>query len=249
MQSKYKKEFFKRYVSTHIKGRKGDPTLDEFRVRSVMYQKQMGNYLPENKKANIIDVGCGNGSVVWWLIQAGYYNAEGIDISEEQIESAIKIGVPNVKWADLTSYLKERDNFYDVVILRDVLEHFAKDEIITILEICRDSLKNNGKMILQVPNAESPFFGRLRYGDFTHEIAFCYSSLNQILNMIGMKHIECHPSGPVYTGIKSLMRIFVWKILEMFYKFLLYSELGAAYGKRIVTQSVIAVAEKIQSDF
>jgi len=43
--------------------------------------------LPEDKKAKIIDLGCGNGGFVYWLQQIGYQNAEGIDISAEQIET------------------------------------------------------------------------------------------------------------------------------------------------------------------
>ena len=40
--------------------------------------------------------------------------------------------------------------------------------------MCR-ALKPGGRWILHTANAESPFYGRVRYGDITHEQAFTQS--------------------------------------------------------------------------
>ena len=61
--------------------------------------------MPEDKKAKIIDLGCGNGGFVYWLQQIGYQNAEGIDISAEQIETGQKLGIKNIKQADIKEFL------------------------------------------------------------------------------------------------------------------------------------------------
>ncbi len=238
----YKDEFYAKYFSAHISHRKGKATLDIFRQRSAAWQKNFGRFLPKDKNAKIIDVGCGNGALVWWLQQVGFSNAEGVDISSEQIKIAQALGVNNVKQTDLRSYLKAKTCFYDIIILRDVIEHFRKEEIIEILEICYNSLKNAGRIIIQVPNAESPFFGRIRYGDFTHEIAFSSSSLSQLLNIIGLTKVQFYAITPTVSGARSLIRFLLWKVVEVFYKFLLYAEIGR--GKRIVTQGIIAVATK-----
>lgn len=238
----YKEKLYKNYVSTHILPRKGETTLDIFKSKSVTWQKTFRRFLPEDRNAKIIDAGCGNGSIVWWLQQIGYTEAEGIDISSEQIEIARKLGVRKVYQADLKEFLRTRIQFYDIIILRDVIEHFKKEEIIEILEICCESLKNSGKIIIQVPNAESPFFGRIRYGDFTHEIAFTMSSLSQLLRMIGFTEIGFYPIEPLIYGLKSFVRFVLWKIIEAYFKFLLFVELGR--GARIVTQDIIAVGQK-----
>ena len=93
--------------------------------------------MPEDKKAEIIDLGCGNGGFVYWLQQIGYQNAEGIDISAEQIEAGQKLGIKNIRQADIKEFLiTQLPNNYDVIFMRDILEHFNKEEILDVLETC-----------------------------------------------------------------------------------------------------------------
>lgn len=238
----YKNRLYKNYVSTHILPRKGRATLDEFKHRSLIYQKRFGRFLPQEKSSKIIDVGCGNGSVVWWLQKNGYTNTEGIDISFEQIEFGQKLGLRNIKQVDVREFLKDKKAFYDAIFLRDLLEHFNKEEMIEVLDLCYLCLKDKGIVIIQVPNAKSPFFGRIRYGDLTHEIAFSTSSLSQLLRMIGFNEIRFFSTAPIIFGAKSFIRYVLWKIIESFYKFVLSVELGR--GKRMVTQNIIAIGIK-----
>jgi len=238
----YKDKFYKDYVTTHVLPRKGETTLDEFKWRAVMYQKQFGKFLPKDKNSKIIDLGCGNGSVVWWLLQSNYINTYGIEISTEQIETGKKLGLNNIEQADIEEFLKDKKDSYDIIFARDVLEHFNKEDIVKILSLCQSALKNNGKIIVQVPNAESPFGMRIRYGDFTHEIAFTSSSLSQLLRMTGYDNIQFYPRGPILFGVRSLIRFILWKFVEICYKTLLFAEIGRT--KKIVTQDIIAVACK-----
>jgi 2-polyprenyl-3-methyl-5-hydroxy-6-metoxy-1,4-benzoquinol methylase len=238
----FKREFYSKYVSTHIAHRKGDPTLEEFRSRAEYFQKKWRHLFPSDRNARIIDVGCGNGSLIWWLQRSGYKDTEGIDTSNEQVQVAHDLGVENVKQSDLRAYLLDRPETYDVIVLRDVVEHFEREEIIDIFKICRKALRSSGKIIIQVPNASAPFFGRIRYGDFTHEIAFTSSSLAQVLKMLDMSNIRFYGTEPAGNGYRAMVRLLLWKVVEAFYRFLLYAELGR--GSYIVTQGIIAVATK-----
>jgi 2-polyprenyl-3-methyl-5-hydroxy-6-metoxy-1,4-benzoquinol methylase len=238
----YKNNFYQKYYSTHIVARKGEVTLEEFASRTKYFQQRWSIFFPANKDARIIDIGCGNGSLVWWLQQSGYRNTEGIDVSAEQVAIAQHMGVANIYQTDLKSYVADKLSAYDMIILRDVIEHFTKEEILDILEICRMALKEAGKIIIQVPNAESPFFGRIRYGDFTHEIAFNMSSLQQLLQVVGFINISVYAVEPGINNVKSLLRFGLWKTIEAFYKLLLFAELGS--GQRIVTQGIIAIGFK-----
>ena len=238
----YKNRLYDNYVSTHIVPRKGEATLDEFSTKTKAYHKHFGKFLPKDKNSKVLDCGCGNGSIVWWLQQNGLSNAEGIDISAEQVKVAQRLGVKNIKQGDLVDYLRAKKEVYNVIFLRDVIEHFGKKEIIQMLEFCYDSLAANGIMILQVPNAESPFGSRIRYGDFTHEVSFTSGSLSQVLRTIGFNKVEVYSVGPVVGGMRSFLRFVVWKLVELFYEFLLFIENGN--GTYIVTQNIIAVGEK-----
>lgn len=238
----YKERIYKSYFSNHTLHRKGEETLDSFKKRSNTYEKQFGEFLPKNKDAKIIDLGCGNGSIIWWLQQRGFTNSEGIDISAEQVEIANKLGVKNIIQADLTKPLIGAQGFYDVIFMRDVLEHYEKEDIIKVLDKCFSALKDNGIIIIQVPNAESPFGSRIRYGDFTHEIAFTSGSISQVLRTIGFNdiHVKAWESSP-NLSLSSVVRFVLWQMVASFYRSLLMIE---GIRSAIVTQNIIAVAKK-----
>ena len=165
-----------------------------------------------------------------------------LDISDEQIENTKRLGIKNINQGDLVDFIKNKKDFYDVVIMRDVLEHFNKEEILDILEFVYKSLKNNGVVIIQTLNAESCFSGRLRYGDFTHELSFTKSSISQVFSISGFKNTMVFPMPPIIHGVKSLIRFVLWRIIEVALRFYLVVETGSSKG--IFTQNIITVAKK-----
>jgi cyclopropane fatty-acyl-phospholipid synthase-like methyltransferase len=239
----YKERFYRGYYSTHIAPRKGEVTLDRLRARARMYDRVWAGLLPRDKGARILDVGCGSGSLVWWMQQRGYAEAGGIDVSAEQVEVARALGVRNVEEADLRGYLAERPSWYDRLILRDVLEHFSRDWILDVLDLCRCALRPGGALVVQVQNAEAPLWGRIRYGDFTHEMAFTEGALRQVFGVTGYERVAFHPAGPVLRGVRDVPRQLLWKCLEAVYKVLVFAETGRR--RVIVTESIIAMATPV----
>lgn len=177
-----------------------------------------------------------------YLQELGYGNAEGVDISDEQIVAAGKLGVSNVVNSDVAEFIADKKGIYEIVFARDVLEHFTKQEVLDVLDLVYSSLSPSGRLVLQVPNGGSPFFGRIRYGDFTHEQAFTSTSLNQILLSAGFRSIECYPVRPVPKGVKSFIRYVLWVGIESVIRFCSTIETGNFRG--IFTQNIIAVAAK-----
>jgi 2-polyprenyl-3-methyl-5-hydroxy-6-metoxy-1,4-benzoquinol methylase len=244
--SDYRERFYRGYYSTHILPREGEVTLARFRAQAAMYDRVWAGLLPPERSARILDVGCGSGSLVWWMQRRGYRDAAGIDVSAEQVEVARRLGVANVEAADLAEYLTPHRAVFDRLILRDVLEHFPRDRILEVLDLCRCALRPDGRLLLQVPNAEAPLWGRIRYGDFTHEIAFTEGALRQVLAVTGYHRIGFHPAGPVLHGPKDLPRHLLWLVVEQVYKLLVFAETGRR--RVIVTESIIAAASPLASE-
>ncbi|MBA3521646.1 MAG: class I SAM-dependent methyltransferase [Gemmatimonadales bacterium] len=240
--SDYKEQFYRSYYNSHIVSRKGEASLEQFALRSRIYDAVWSRLMPPDRGATILDVGCGTGSLVWWLQQRGYASAEGIDVSSEQIEVASRLGVRNVAVADLNEYLGERPGCYEALILRDVLEHFERPRIIRVLGLCLEALRPGGRLIVQVPNAEAPFWGRIRYGDFTHELAFTEGSLRQLFAVVGFASPAVYPAGPVRLRGKDFPRQILWRCLEAAYKLMVFAETGRRWA--VVTESIIAVARR-----
>jgi 2-polyprenyl-3-methyl-5-hydroxy-6-metoxy-1,4-benzoquinol methylase len=238
----YREKLYSTYVSTHTAHLYGEATIEGIRKQFPVWKGYYGRFLPKDTAAKILDIGCGNGGFAWWLQQIGYKNSLGIDISQEQIGIAKELGINNVEYADLIGFLEGKQGYYDVVFARDVIEHFNKDEILGTLKLTLDSLNDGGVVIIQTPNGESLFSGRLRYGDFTHEMVFTRSSLNQVLRVSGFKDIEFYPTGPVPKGLKSTVRYILWKGIDAVLRLYMAVETGSFSG--IFTQNIIAVGKK-----
>jgi 2-polyprenyl-3-methyl-5-hydroxy-6-metoxy-1,4-benzoquinol methylase len=233
---------FASYVTTHLEPRKGKLTLERLRFQARRWNASLRRFLPAGKDARIIDLGCGGGSIVWWLHQLGYTRAEGIDLSSEQVAVAEALGIPNVRQADVHTYLGSERESFDVILARDVFEHFDRASLLTLLDTIQGSLKPGGCLIFQVPNAESPFGGRIRYGDITHEQAFTSASVSQLAHMVGFSDVQVYPVEPIIYGPKSFVRYLAWKCVQSLYRTLLTIELGG--GSRIVSQNLIAIARR-----
>ncbi len=233
----YRTDFYDRYRSTHVGPRKGEATLDGHRRRFGKWDRVIGPHLPESKQARIVDCGCGSGPIVAWLVERGYSNAMGIDGSPEEVAAARALGLP-VERAELVDFLGTRAASFDLVILRNVIEHFHKPEIVEILRATRESLRPGGRVFIQVPNAEALFGARLRYADFTHEIAFTRSSIAQVLRVCRFDEVRVGALPPGFRGWRGLL----WRAVERFYRAMLYAELGKT--ECILTQDLFAVATR-----
>jgi 2-polyprenyl-3-methyl-5-hydroxy-6-metoxy-1,4-benzoquinol methylase len=234
--------FYNKYVTTHIINRKELPTVEVLKARARKWRLLYGEYLPIIREAKILDAGCGHGVLLWWLQNEKYEAAEGVDISSEQVELGMSLGIKNIHLGSLQQFLENKENYYHVIFMRDVLEHIPKTEVHSVLEICKRSLVQGGRLVIQVPNADSPFAGRIRYGDFTHEAAYNRSSLTQIFGAIGFGVVDFKPATIVKFGFGSILKWFSWKIVSGLYQWALRAELGP--GNYIVSQNIIAVAEK-----
>jgi 2-polyprenyl-3-methyl-5-hydroxy-6-metoxy-1,4-benzoquinol methylase len=239
----YKDELYRAYVSTHINSRKGAGSIQEFQRRAKAYDRIFGRFLPADRQAKILDLGCGPGSIIWWLQKRGFSNSSGVDISREQVSVAHSLGLKTVIHGDVFDYLEAAHADISILIGRDILEHLDKESAYRFIKLSCARLKPGGRLILQIPNAESPFFGRIRYGDFTHELAFTASSISQLALAAGFEQVDVYPMRPVVTGVRSALRRFFWIFSEVLIKFVIRLESPGA-GK-VVTTNLLAVATKI----
>ena len=71
----------------------------------------------KNKKAKILDAGCGTGLVGEILSENNYKNVEGVDFSQEMLDVAIQKQVyQSLRLLDLTKNLDYEDNLFDAIV-------------------------------------------------------------------------------------------------------------------------------------
>lgn len=190
-------------------------------------------------KSNILDIGCGYGSFLFFLKSHGYKNVYGVDLSTEEIKLCKEMfGSYKLYCEDAFEYVRKTKKKFDVIYLSHVIEHIEKDKLLDFLNNIRKILSKNGLLILVAPNSAAYFNSAAnRYGDYTHQIGFTNISLKQILTMTNYSSISIYN----YYGVANMVTVFFRKILLKIFEFFIQA-LG--YDKQTVyTPSILVFAK------
>lgn len=241
----YRERFYKQYYrsqagrSNHKSNAQQKLLLDQRH-----FNKEILPLIDKPKDARMLDIGCGYGSLIYTFKQAGFTNCTGIDLSEEQINVAHELGIPEARLEDLRVHLKAHEGRYDVITGMDIIEHFSKDEVIEVLDLVRDALKPNGVAIFRTPNVDAPYSTVFYYGDFTHENFLNFSSATQLMENIGFSKVQVLSSTLLVQGfIKNLIRRICWHIIIFFAQLTLFAS-GRSKSNVIFTPNLIIRVRK-----
>jgi SAM-dependent methyltransferase len=220
----------------------------------------IGNSLPKNKDASILDIGCGMGFAILAAQSLGYTNVEGIEVDNGQVESCITKGLKVQLVSDTINFLTQKDQSYDCIILLDVLEHVKHEEQLSLLKAAYNTLKDSGILICTVPNANSALASRWRYIDWTHHASFTEHSLDFVLYNAGFNEIKIlpteffyRPSGSYFSWLFSFKKAQIkqhvhWVIFSLFRKkqrLQMIAELGWEQGRNVpLSLNLKAIAKK-----
>lgn len=224
----WKAEFYAAYVSSGHAKDTGESAKTLFRGRKAFLTSIIKAHLPPDKTARIVDLACGPGALLYFLDQAGYRDIAGVDVSEEQVAVAARLGISSVACATLEDFLAAQSAAsVDAVLAIDILEHLTRPEVMQVLALIRRVLKQGGRCIAHVPNSEGLFGMRIRYGDFTHELAFNATSARQVFRVAGFQQVRCFEDKPRVHGPTSLARRIIWELGTLPSRVLLAAETGS----------------------
>lgn len=218
-----------------------DKTLD---WSKGYFKANFAAYLPPNRSARILEIGCGYGRNLLALQALGYTHTYGIDLSAEQIAYAReKLRLSQVEHADALSWLRQAEGEFDCILLIDVLEHLDLDTLMALGQLIREKLALGGHVIVQVPNDLSPL-NPFRQGDLTHLRAFTPQSLQQFFSSVDLHMLGIHSALPIGKGF-GLLRRLLWRVVFNPLLSLLYFLLhGRSTFTSVFTANVIAIAQK-----
>ena len=232
------------YLSSRVGERAVDLKTEIARSRAFV-GRLVERHVPSDRRITVLDLGCGPGLILHELQQRGYGLLSGVDRSTEQIAAGRAFGIKGLEEGDLFAYLDGRAaSSFDLVITYDVMEHLDDGELLQLVDGVHRALKPGGRWIIHVPNGESPFCGRSRYGDLTHERAFTAGSLGQLLRASGFSAVTCYEDEPASHGLKSMVRSWLWRPIRLALRFYLAVETGSIGRDAIFSQNMLAVAVK-----
>jgi cyclopropane fatty-acyl-phospholipid synthase-like methyltransferase len=238
---------YRRDVYTHYLGEETDPgefvrTVDT-RSMDRQFRARWAKFLPADKTAPVLDLGCGWGPFLHYLKGEGHTQLFGVDASPQQVEIAHRLGLAGVGLGDVFETVDRYENYFGCVSAFNLLEHLDKDRVIPFLRgICR-ALRPGGKLLLELPNANSSFGSRTRYWDFTHELSFTPTSMAQLMRVSGFRETEFRERGPVVHGLKSWVRMVLWRVVRLGIRCYLVNEQGES-GYPVYSQDMHVIATR-----
>lgn len=224
------------YIEHALDG--GEPS----RQKITQFIKNYSVYLPEDKNCNILDIGPGKGEMLMTLSSFGFANIEAVDISQSIVDYVKNLNFKCTLSTDIVAFLQDKKKYYSLVTMCDVVEHISKDEILRIITTIYNSLKENGILIVQIPNMQSIVAPIFMYDDFTHEAGYTERSLIQMLRMCGFSSVECFGFEFLDNGIKSKIHFFLRSILWFFEK--VRRKINGTMPHKIMHPVFFAIARK-----
>jgi SAM-dependent methyltransferase len=136
-----------------------------------------------SKGKKILDLGCGRGEFLRGFIRCGL-NGYGVDRSSTAQSICPEAEILK---SDLEKEpLPYKDNSFDVVFSKSVLEHFYYPE--KLVQQMQRVLKPGGMAITMVPDWQSVY--KTFYEDYTHRTPFTHTSLGNIFIINGFDNIR-----------------------------------------------------------
>lgn len=192
----------------------------------ISAQKQVVQVL-YNRKAKVLDAGCGDGVNLKILASIEGIELNGLDYNPLRVKRAKELFPEvNVYQADLLSVLS-REKF-DVILLSQVLEHIEQDQV--VLQNLKALLNPGGILILGVPN-EGCLLAKVR------------NQLLQRKEFIKSDHVNFYRRRPFKKRLEREGFVIEGEYLENF--FLPHSKLHALVVKSSVGSAIMTCLQKL----
>ena len=164
----------------------------EFRKKmwSVLCKDFFQKYIP--KEAVILEVAAGYCEFINNIVGK---RKIALDLNPDVKKFAS--GDVEVVLADSINMLKVTDSSCDVVFISNFFEHLNKEDIVKTIKEVHRVLRINGKVLILQPNIR--FCYKEYWNFFDHISPLDDKSLSEVLELNGLKVIECKPKFLPYT--------------------------------------------------
>lgn len=240
---KYRETLYANYHTTQSGRAALTDAKSLFEREKWRFEKEILPLINLPKSARILDIGCGSGSFLKALLENGYSDITGIDLSEEQVKLAHQLGVSQVQQGDLVEFLNAADRKFDLISGMDIIEHFTKNELVELLKLIQNHLNPHGIALFRTPNLDAPLATVYANGDFTHENYMNASSAQQVMMACGFEDVQVFESNmQIPDALKEILRKVIFFVLKFRFKLTLFAT-GRSTQNVLISPNMVIIAK------
>ena len=192
------------------------------------YRSELKGLLNGGTK-NILEIGCGSGQLLLWLIKNGH-NVKGIDLNNNSVSNLSKMCL-DVTYGDANEIIKSIHINFDLIILMDVFEHIELDDISNLLDNLSKVMTKKSVIVCRFPNTQSPFGLYYQNGDPTHMSNLSLTRMDYLCRVNKLKIIDAKNSFQSRSGLIKFIVFILRSIIYFYYENILSRII---YGKKIL---------------
>ncbi len=204
-------------------------------------------YLPEDKKASILDFGCGEGRVLKFLKDNRYENYLGIDLDQ----NALNLVPDDLKKhtifnKDPIQHLSELGQKYDCIVLKDVIYYFPREKAVDFMRNITQHLKPDGVAIVEVFNGAQLTSLYTGFKDIGIQTIYTETSLKQICELSNLDVKKLFEIRNKKMGLRSILFLTLQGFWNLLLKCIYILERGVdSNNPRLMKKSIVAICRKV----
>ena len=200
------------------------------------YDREFTDLTHADASMSVLEIGCGTGLFLRYLEACEYREIVGLDMDENLAGALEDLTRSEIHLDDVTSVLKNQlvNRKFDRIVMLDVAEHLQLDVLVELMTLLGTHINPNGRLLLRVPNVESPWGLKMFFGSFDHITPLSSGRMHELGKMTGWSCLGVSPQEPgrIFRRLKERLINKILGAMLSYHPDIWTANLMAVYAKK-----------------
>lgn len=177
-----------------------DRSATELKNKHIaQYDHEFETLTASDAAMSVLEIGCGSGNFLRYLRHKNYKSFVGVDMDDQLADALSDLSDAEIYLDDVSETLETHlsGRTFDRIVLFDVLEHIDLPMLRELMKTLHSHIAPGGKVLIRVPNVESPWGLKMQFGTFDHVTPLGPGRLAELAIMTDWHCERCFPQPPM----------------------------------------------------